>query len=319
MGRFHWRKRTDEAVRASVDHFRKAIAQDSRYAPAYTGLADAICVLAERNLVRPSESLPEAKRAALAAVEINNNLADAYVSLGQVTSSLDFDLEASERHFRRALQLDETLAPAHHWYSYLLIKQRRFKEAQQHALRALELEPLSLPVNINVAVQHYYAGDDDRAVQQCRKLAQFEPQLIFNHLIIALVFARKGLAGEGKHEMSQIRPDVKEHPLTLRSWVEVYALSGEREKAQEYIDRLIAKQPAGGVPSSYIAAAYASVGDIDKAYAWLNRAYKERDSFMSLVDVYPSFASVRNDVRYEPLLRKLGLRPGTPADSARTR
>jgi serine/threonine-protein kinase len=319
LGRFQWRKRSDDSVRASLEYFRKAIAEDPRHALAYTGLADAICVLAERGIIQAGAGLAEAKQAALAAIAINDKLAEGYVSLAHVVSLLDYDLQTAEGHFRRALQLDPTLASAHHWYSYMLVKQRRFKEAQQHALQALELEPLSLPVNINVAVQHYYAEDDDRTVQQCRKLSQLEPELIFNHLLIAQVFARKGLASEAINEMGQIRPDQKDHPLVHRYWAELYALVGKREQAREYIDRLVAAHPAGGVPSSYIAAAYASIGDGNNAFAWLERAFKEHDAFMPMIDVYPSFALIRTDSRYEPLLHKLGLKPGMATDSARAR
>ena len=317
MGRFHFRKRTDDDVVASVGYFRKAIAEDGRYAPAYTGLADALSVLAERGIAPGGDGLPEAKRAAVAAMEIDDKLADAHVSLAQVTSLLDFDLDTAEKHFKRALQLDETLAPAHQWYSYLLVKERRFKEAQQHALLAHELEPHSLPMSINLAVQHFYAGDDDQTVQQCRKLSQLEPGLIFNHLLIALIFARKGLTGEAMHEMEQVRVDEVDHPLTLRAWAELYGLIGEREKGRAYVDRLVTRRAKGGVPSSYVAAAYAGIGDSENAFAWLERAYREHDAFVSLVDVYPSFASIRSDVRYEPLLRKLGLKPGMEAGSAR--
>jgi eukaryotic-like serine/threonine-protein kinase len=308
MGRFYWRKRTEEDVAASLQYFQKAIARDPEYALAYSGLADAYCVLAENaTLQPPAHSLASAKQAALTAIALDANLPDAHVSLGQVCSVYDRDFVAAERHFRKAIELNPHLVSAHQWYSYMLAKQRRFRESLQEARLAVSEDALSGPANINLALQLFYAEVDDEAIQQCRKLAQMQPELISPHLVIAQIFARKGLASEASREIELVRKDKLDDILTLRTQAEVYARAGSYAASERALEALIAKRGSRQVPSSYIAAGYAAQGKSDLAFAWLEKAYAEHDGFVSLVNVYPAFASLRSDPRFDNLLARLGL------------
>lgn len=142
MGRYHWRSRTEDGLRRAIDYFERAIEKDPGYAAAFSGLADVYSVLAEWNTVPPAEALSRARSAARKAVSLNGNLADAHVSLAHVTSLYDRDFGAAERHFQEALRLNPNLVTAHQWYSYMLLKQRRFDESMRHARRALDLDPV---------------------------------------------------------------------------------------------------------------------------------------------------------------------------------
>jgi TolB-like protein/tetratricopeptide (TPR) repeat protein len=318
MGRFYWNQRNERALLASIGYFQKAIEKDPRFALGYSGLADTYCVLAESGTIPPAQALADAKQAALTAVSLDHDLADGYVSLGQVASLYDRDFTQAEHYFRRALELSPKLVSAHQWYSYMLVKQRRFAEALNEARLALDAEPLSLPANINLAVQYWYAGDENRTVQQCRKLTQLDERLYFNHLVIAQIFGRKGLVGEALAEMDQVRPDAKDDPLTVRFWAELDAVLGRRTEAEERIKQLLAMRSRVSIPPSFIAAAYASVGDRDHAFEWLEQAYVEHDGFVSMMGVYPAFDPIRTDVRYRPMLARLGLTAQTGRDSTQT-
>jgi eukaryotic-like serine/threonine-protein kinase len=315
-GRFFFHQRTDDSVRASLEYFRQAVKRDANFAEAYCGIADALFVLAERGLLPPDKALTEARQAAHRAVELNNRLPAAYVSLAQVTSVYDRDLDGAEQLFRHALALDPKLAPGWQWLSYQLAKQRRFPEAVQAAEAAVSADPLSTAANINLAVVNLYAGFDDRAMQQSRKLAQMDPKSLFNYMIIALVFAHKGLFSEAIHELESVPEVYQDHPITLRVWVEVYAEAGMKEQAEQALRRLLARARRGGVPASFVASAYAAMGDKESAFTWLRRACDERDAFASVANAYPAFESIRSDPRWVPLMARFGIKAKKALDSS---
>jgi serine/threonine-protein kinase len=315
-GRLYFRQRTDEAVRASLGYFRQAVARDPSFALGYCGLADALFVAAERALLPPDQAMIEARQAAHQAIQLDGRLPEAWVSLAQVTSIYDRNLDEAERYFRRALELDPKLASAWQWYAYQLAKQRRFPEAVQAGEAAVSADPLSMSANINLADMYFYAGLDDRTVQQCRKLMQMDPNLFFDHLLTAVVFARKGLMGEALHEMEAVPAARKDHPWTLRVWVELYAIAGLRDQAGQALERLLAQYRQGGVQPSYVATAYAALGDKDRAFEWLESAVDQRDASASFASSYPAFDSIRSDPRYAPLMARLGIKAQTASGSS---
>lgn len=310
-GRLYFRQRTDEGVRRSLDYFRGAVAKDPKFALAYCGLADALFVFAERALLSPDQALAQALQSARTAVNIDATLPDAWTSLAQVTSIYVHNLDEAERYFRRALELNPQFSPAAQWYSYQLVKQRRFADSTEKAEAAVADDPLSQAANINLAVVYLYSGQYDRATQQCRKLTQMDPQLFFEHPMMAIVFARKGLIGEALHEMELIPPERKEHRITLRCWVEVYATAGMMDRAREAMDRLLEAYRKGGIPESYVAAGYASMGETRNALEWLKRALNAQDAFASVANAYPAFDSLRADPEFTELMLKLGIKSYT--------
>jgi hypothetical protein len=134
--------------------------------------------------------------------------------------------------------------------------------------------------------------------------------------MVAIVFARKGLVGEALHEMEVIPETRRDHRITLRVWVEVYALAGMREQAAQALERLVTRYHQGGIPASYVAVGYAALGDADHAIEWLGRALAARDAFASVANAYPAFDSIRSDPRYAALMAEPGIRVQTPSGSS---
>src|SRR5439155_12331947 len=158
-GRFFWNRRTEAALRQALGYFQKAIAADPGYAPAYSGLADSYSLLGASSVVGglpPRQAMPEAKAAALKALQIDGTLAEAHVSLAEVYLLYEWDLAASEREFRRALELDPNYTAAHHWYSHCLLALGRTEESLAESKRALELEPLQLAVGLHLGWHYLY-------------------------------------------------------------------------------------------------------------------------------------------------------------------
>jgi predicted Zn-dependent protease len=140
--------------------------------------------------------------------------------------------------------------------------------------------------------------------------------LFFMHPMIAIVFARKGLIGEALREMESVPAQHEDDPVTLRVWVEVHAMAGMQKEAEHSLDQLLTRYRLGGVPPSYVAAAYAALGDKDHAVEWLSRALNEHDAFASVANAYPAFDSIRLDPRYAPLMARLGIKVQTAPGSS---
>jgi serine/threonine-protein kinase len=308
MGRYQFRSRTEEGIQRATEYFERAIAKEPNYAAAYSGLADVYSVMAEWNTIPPAEALQRARQAAGKALALNNKLADAWVSLAQVTSIHDRDFAAAEECFMHALRLSPNLVTAHQWLSYMLLKLGRFDQSMWHARRALELDPVSLPANQNLGALLEYTGRDDEAIRQWRKVLDLEPRHTFAHFMIAEVLARRGLESEALREMEANANGVMNDPLGLRTVGIVNAILHHSEPAEDAARRLIAMRARRGVSPCYIAAIYAVLGRNDGAFEWLERAYQEMDAFLTLLQVYPSFQPLRPDPRYGSLLERLGLR-----------
>lgn len=169
-------------------------------------------------------------------------------------------------------------------------RQRRFPEALREAQAALDADPLSLPGNINMAVLLYYSNDHDRAMELCHRIGELEPTHFLNRLVTAQILARRGQHEQAIHEMEKINSAQQQHALTLRFWAELYAILGRRADAEQVLAKMIEKRQQGNAPASYIAAGWAALGDRDKAFEWLETAYRDYDGYLSMVGAAPAYA-----------------------------
>jgi DNA-binding winged helix-turn-helix (wHTH) protein/tetratricopeptide (TPR) repeat protein len=185
-GRYFWNKYNKEWVLKAIDAFKQAIEIDSNYALAYCGLADAYFRLSNVHF-QPREVLPKAKEAALKAVQIDENLAEAHSSLALIHVYYEHDWIRAEREFRRALELDPDLVSAHQRYGSYLTFLGRFEESLRHYETALELDPFSLQINMNVATTYYLRGEYDRAVKHLNRTMELEPNYMPTHFVLGCV------------------------------------------------------------------------------------------------------------------------------------
>ena len=176
QGRYQWNKRTEQGVRAGVGHFQEAIRLDASYARAYSGLADCHLMLGMSAAEAPENCMPLARQAALRALEIDDRLGEAHTSLAAVMANFDWERAGAEREFHRALGLDQSYATLHHWFGlFLLAPQGQLAEAVDEVEWAMQLDPISLPINADLALLHVWRGHCDSAIRQCKKVLELDP------------------------------------------------------------------------------------------------------------------------------------------------
>lgn len=304
-GRYFWNKRTEEGLRKGIEHFRRAIEIDPAYALAYTGLADSYNLLTFYGGVRPGETFPKAKAAAMRALELDDTLAEAHASLGYAQMMYEWDWRGAERSLRRAVELNPNSATARHWYSEYLWAMGRYSEGIAQAQQAIEIDPLSAILYTNLGRAHFIAGDHDKAVEQFQKAIALEPEFAIARMHLGRTYLEKGLNEEAVAELKKAEPLAGGRVATVVLGY-VYSKTGRRDETRKLLNQL--KSNGGSyVPPYTLAMLHADLGEKDAAFRWLERAYEERAEMLVYLKVEPRFDSLRPDPRFASLLERVGL------------
>ena len=305
-GRFYWNKRTKDGIGKSIEFFQQAVDKDPNYALGYVGLADSYAVLQIYTGHGSSESLTKAKSAADHALQIDDSLAEAHASLGNIDQQLWLWDEA-DREFRRSIELDPKYPTARHWYSISLKVKRRFDDSLREIKVAQELDPLSSLMGHNVGVAYLLKGDFASAEQQFRKVNELDPAFPLAHQYLGWTHIKQGRIEEGTAE---IQKAVQLSGNSSRAEAELgycYAIGGRRNDALQMISKLDAKYKAKEATAVSMSIIYAGLGDKDQAFAWLEKAFEDRNGELSDITWRPVFDTLRDDRRYIDLVRRMKL------------
>ena len=302
LGRFYWNKRTAKDLHKAAEYFRQAVALDLNYALAYSGLADAYTLLPIYGGAPPSEVLPKAREAALKALSLDNQLAEAHISLGLVLHFYDYDSAGAEREFKAAIELNPNNATAHQFYGNLLFQLGRDKESSAEFRRALEIDPLLLTSNRLYALSLLYARKYDEAIAQLKKTVELDASFAPAHDSLAQVYLAKGNYAESVEEFAKEQELIGE-PQNAVLIRESFARGGW----QGFLRAMTGESRPSNLASYRAATFHAALGEKDKAFAELNKAYENREFFMMLVKVDPRLDSLRTDPRFTELMHKVGL------------
>lgn len=293
-----------------LGYFEQAVEKDPRFALAYAGMAEAYVLMASIGSTfrfPPREAYSRAKAAALRAVEIDDTLAEAHVSLGLIAFNSEWDWAGAEREFKRALELNPDLITARHWYSHLLIAQGRFDESLAESLRGLSLDPLDVAMNFHLGFHFWNTRQLDQGSAQLQKTLALNPNHHETHNILGLVYAQQGNYRDAIAELQRA--------TELGSWDNrghlgyVYAVSGQRNEAQKLVAELVKETRTKDVSPCNIARIYAGLGQNEQAFVWLERAIAERDTNLTMpgLKVDAQLDSLHSDPRFQDLLRQMGL------------
>jgi tetratricopeptide (TPR) repeat protein len=295
QGRFHFSRRTPESLKKSIRCFKAALQKDPAYSLAYAGIADANALLG---------NMAKAKLAALKALRTDEELAEAHCSLGFIRMYDDRDWKSSEREFKRALELSPGYAPAHHWYALLLEHAGRFGEATAEIKRALELDPFSLIAGAAGARIHLHAGDLKGALNYGRRTVELDPNFHTGHIVLGWIYRKKGMFREAYSELEkayQLGGDWE----TFADMVSVDAMAGRVSKARSGLRKLEQAYRKKAVSAYLIGAVYTALGEHDRAFEWMDRACKDKCSYMADLAVDTRVDDLRSDPRFIKLLRRV--------------
>jgi eukaryotic-like serine/threonine-protein kinase len=308
LGRYHLNRLTDDGFRKGRDYFQQAIDKDPKYALAHVGLADAYNRLSGWNVISPTEGFPNAKRAAMTALTIDESLAEAHTMLGVVLMLYDWDWRSAEKELRRAIEINPNSADGHQMYSYYLSQtQRRFDEALAEMKRAEELDPLSIEKKVGIGDIYYYQRKYDLAIQQYQKVLAMDPNSGYAHWAIGNVYIQTRKFPEAIAALKtsiSLSGDSPDEPASLAC---AYALSGKKSEARSILNELKERSKERYISPAVIAFIYGTLGEKDEACRWLEKAYEGRDLLLVLSKTEPLFDSLSSDPRFADLVRKMGL------------
>jgi len=295
-GRYLLNRRTPKGMEKSIEYFQQAIEIDPTYALAYAGLADVYCIQPTYGLLLPKDGYPMAEAAAKKALELDNKLAEAYTVLGSVKLWYAWDWAGAKKELERALELNPGCEEAHMRYAKYLSAMGRHKEAIAESKRALKLDPISLNTNTSLGIIFYWARQYDQAIEQLQKTIELDPTFPQAQIYLGATYQQNSMFEEALAAWQKTGTHAGLGVIT-------HAMAGKREEARKMVGEL--KKEWGARNPTFIATVYAYLGEKDKAFEWLQKAYDQRDIFIFQLKVEPGYDPLRSDPRFQDLFRRM--------------
>lgn len=286
-GRYRWNERSEKGLRAGIGHFQKAIELDPLYAQPYAGLADSYIMLANWGFLPASEGYPNAEAAARKALELDDQLAESQASLAYATLLYDWDWAGAESRFRRAIELNPNYATAHHYYSVFLMAAGRHSEAEQEIERARGLDPLSRIINSVVGWIYYEGRNYDKALEECQRTVEMDPNYPPSLLDLGSVYLAKGEYEKAIAQFERARALAGDTETDLSYVAQAYASAGSKAKARNILSDLEKSSEAKFVSPWEYALIYDALGDKNQALASLEKAADQHVGWVVLIAVDP--------------------------------
>jgi serine/threonine-protein kinase len=304
MGRFRLAERTVSSLKAALDHFERAVALDPEFALAYAGLAD-VHVLLPFFSASESAAIGRARAEAAAnrALALDPSLGEAHAALALIRM-YEYDWEASDRHFRRAVELVPGYASAHQWYADMLARRARFEEALAEIRQALALDPLSSIINQDLGYVLMLAGQQDAAIRQYERTLELDPSFSTTWMVLAIATLDAGRFEEGANALSRWAEVSGQDPAVVRriaAAAAAYARTGKPQRLPAGVDL------AATIPPYAHAHLYMALGQKERALATLERAFEQGTFSVVASALQAIFDPVRDEPRFRALIQKTGL------------
>jgi tetratricopeptide (TPR) repeat protein len=305
-GKFYWNKRTGESLKQASELYRQAIEKDPNYALAYSGLAETYVLFSSYDVAPANDSMPQAKAAALRALEIDDSLAEAHTALGFYLSNYEWDRDGSQKEYRRAIELKPNYATAHHWLGADLSNVKRFDEGLVELRRAEELDPLSPIIGTNLGDTLVYARRYDEAIAQYRRTLVRDPEFGYAHQALGWAYGSKGMYPEAIAE-TRAAIELRNGSSAKGYWGLWLAKSGKRDEAVKLLSELKQEATLGYVQSYTFAVIYIGLGDKEEALNWLEKQMFGRSETANSYAVFPELDGLRSERRFKEMLKRMNL------------
>jgi TolB-like protein/DNA-binding winged helix-turn-helix (wHTH) protein/Tfp pilus assembly protein PilF len=310
-GRFYWNQRSVPALERAIVHLRQATQLDPNYALAYSGLADAYCSLGVIGDVAAGEVFPKARIAAEKALALDSSSAEAHTSLAYVKFSYDWDWNGAEAEFERAIALNPNYATAHQWYGQFLRLMGREEEAIVEGQKSLDLDPMSLIINVEAGLPYHYLQRYREALRHYRKALEMDPNFALAHHDIGWVLEAQGKYSEAIEEFERaVR--ISNVAALWSALGHAYGMAGRRQDAVRVLHKLADLRKEHYVSPSYDGTVYLGLGELDKAMDLFEKSYEERSWAMVWFRIGHNLKPLRGTPRFEKLLQKMNF-PAEPS------
>ena len=311
-GRYYQNRLSRDGAQSSVAYFDEAIRLDPAYSPPYAALAASYILLNTYGVVSTEETVGRARAAVQRALEIDDQVAEVHVVLGDIQFLHDWNWAPAEKSYQRAIELNPSYAYAYAEYSWFLAARGRLDEALQAMYRAEELDPLSLMMKSNVAGVLYYARQWDPAIEKCQEILRVDPSFGMAHRRLMQLYAEKNMLDESLQAGARALQITGPDPGPYADFARVQAMAGNRSEAERLAGDLSRGPEKIGrlVTADRLAFVHAALGNRDKAFELLQQALDERAANIPWLTVDPHYDSLRDDPRFPRLLQQLDMQSG---------
>jgi serine/threonine protein kinase/tetratricopeptide (TPR) repeat protein len=309
QGRHHWNRWTEEGFYKAIGYFQQAIQKDPGYALAYAGIADSYVLLGWNSYLPPKEAFPKGKAAALRALELAPDLGEAHTDLAAVLWLHDWQWPEAQREFQCSVELSPCYPTANHYYAECVMTMGRHAEALTRMKKSLELDPLSLIINVAIAWAYYHARQYDQGVEQLLRAVELDPNYPMTYWLLGLLYRKTARydsaisAGEKSVNLSG------GSPLMRAALAQSYAEAGRAKDAQQILDDLTKLAQHKYVAPHFFAGIHIGLGENDRALEYLEQSCAEHCHWLIYLHIDPSLDRLRDNPRFQELLRRVGL-PG---------
>lgn len=314
-GRYFWNQRNEEALRKAIHCFESAIQEDPQFALPYSGLADSLNLLSFYEIVSPSEAMPSARSAALKAIELDPNLAEAHASLADVLLHFDRDWQAADHEYRRSIECNPDYALSYHWYANLLTARGQHEAAHISIMHALEIDPVSIITLVWAGVTSHLAHQFDEAIKHYQSALELDPHFTWAHMYMALALEQTGNFKGALREFETTIQLAGGSNCVKAMKAHTHAVAGDESSAREILNGLKRNRSRKCMPSYDIAATYVALGESHQAVEWLNRACGERNMKLFTLTQDPRFDPLRQRPEFMQIVERVGLPQSSPTRS----
>jgi serine/threonine-protein kinase len=305
-GKFFWNKRTGEALRQAAAFYNQAIEKDPNYALAYSGLAETYVLFSSYDVAPATDSMPQAKAAAMQALAIDEQLAEAHTALGFYLSNYEWDRDGSDKEYRRAIELKPNYATAHHWFGADLSNVKRSDESLVELRRAEELDPLSPIIGTNLGDMLVYVRSYDEAIAQYKRTLVRDPNFAYGHRALGWAYGLKGMYQEA---IAETRTAIElNNGSSAKGYLGLWlAKSGKRDEAVKLLSELKQETIRDYVQSYTFALIYLGLGDKEEALNYLEKHMWSRAETANAYAVAPELDDLRSEPRFKEMLKRMNL------------